>query len=125
MCSVTSAINLPPVEGGLCNPWPSPALSDSGPSEKSSAQKRKMPSPSHSSNGHSSAETSPCQIKKKKKPGALGSSKDQVIRQDCNKVDNQNKICCLLQGSTPAETFTFFIQVQWEVTTCRSVQYQI
>uniref|UniRef100_A0A671V8J4 Zinc finger MYND-type containing 8 n=1 Tax=Sparus aurata TaxID=8175 RepID=A0A671V8J4_SPAAU len=33
--------------------------------------------PSHSSNGHSSAETSPCPTKKKKKPGALGSSKDQ------------------------------------------------
>lgn len=53
------------------------AVSDSGSTERM-AQKRKMPSPSHSSNGHSSAETSPCQIKKKKKPGALGSSKDQV-----------------------------------------------
>ncbi|XP_029357998.1 protein kinase C-binding protein 1 isoform X9 [Echeneis naucrates] len=41
------------------------------------AQKRKMPSPSHSSNGHSSAETSPCPVKKKKKPGAVSSSKDQ------------------------------------------------
>ncbi|XP_042261460.1 protein kinase C-binding protein 1 isoform X4 [Thunnus albacares] len=41
------------------------------------AQKRKMPSPSHSSNGHSSAETSPCPMKKKKKPGAVSSSKDQ------------------------------------------------
>uniref|UniRef100_A0A7N8YER5 Zinc finger, MYND-type containing 8 n=1 Tax=Mastacembelus armatus TaxID=205130 RepID=A0A7N8YER5_9TELE len=41
------------------------------------APKRRMPSPSHSSNGHSSAETSPCPMKKKKKPGAVSSSKDQ------------------------------------------------
>ncbi|KAM3878397.1 MYND-type zinc finger-containing chromatin reader ZMYND8 [Diretmus argenteus] len=41
------------------------------------AQKRRMPSPSHSSNGHSSAETSPSPMKKKKKPGAVSSSKDQ------------------------------------------------
>uniref|UniRef100_A0A7N6BLT7 Zinc finger, MYND-type containing 8 n=1 Tax=Anabas testudineus TaxID=64144 RepID=A0A7N6BLT7_ANATE len=40
-------------------------------------QKRRIPSPSHSSNGHSSAETSPCPVKKKKKPGAVSSSKDQ------------------------------------------------
>ncbi|XP_008282195.1 protein kinase C-binding protein 1 isoform X2 [Stegastes partitus] len=50
--------------------------SDTGSTERM-AQKRKMPSPSHSSNGHSSAETSPCPIKKKKKPGAVSSSKDQ------------------------------------------------
>ncbi|XP_076608002.1 MYND-type zinc finger-containing chromatin reader ZMYND8 isoform X5 [Chaetodon auriga] len=50
-------------------------VSDTGSTERMS-QKRKMPSPSHSSNGHSSAETSPCPMKKKKKPGAL-SSKDQ------------------------------------------------
>uniref|UniRef100_A0A3Q0RSS7 Zinc finger MYND-type containing 8 n=1 Tax=Amphilophus citrinellus TaxID=61819 RepID=A0A3Q0RSS7_AMPCI len=41
------------------------------------APKRKMPSPSQSSNGHSSAETSPCPVKRKKKPGAVSSSKDQ------------------------------------------------
>uniref|UniRef100_A0A6Q2XJP5 Zinc finger, MYND-type containing 8 n=1 Tax=Esox lucius TaxID=8010 RepID=A0A6Q2XJP5_ESOLU len=34
------------------------------------AQKRKVPSPPHSSNGHSPAETSPSPVKKKKKPGA-------------------------------------------------------
>lgn len=39
--------------------------------------KRKVPSPSHSSNGHSSAEASPCPVKKKKKPGAVSSNKDQ------------------------------------------------
>ncbi|XP_072238844.1 MYND-type zinc finger-containing chromatin reader ZMYND8 isoform X3 [Leuresthes tenuis] len=49
---------------------------DTGSTERM-AQKRKMPSPSHSSNGHSSAETSPCPVKKKKKPGAVSSSKDQ------------------------------------------------
>uniref|UniRef100_A0A3B4VDV9 Zinc finger MYND-type containing 8 n=1 Tax=Seriola dumerili TaxID=41447 RepID=A0A3B4VDV9_SERDU len=52
------------------------AVSDTASTERM-AQKRKMPSPSHSSNGHSSAETSPCPMKKKKKPGAVSSSKDQ------------------------------------------------
>ncbi|XP_047439131.1 protein kinase C-binding protein 1 isoform X4 [Mugil cephalus] len=51
-------------------------VSDTGPTERT-APKRRMPSPSHSSNGHSSAETSPCPVKKKKKPGAVSSSKDQ------------------------------------------------
>ncbi|XP_041837485.1 protein kinase C-binding protein 1 isoform X3 [Melanotaenia boesemani] len=49
---------------------------DTGSTERM-AQKRKMPSPSHSSNGHSSAEISPSPVKKKKKPGAVSSSKDQ------------------------------------------------
>uniref|UniRef100_A0A4W6F4L3 Zinc finger MYND-type containing 8 n=1 Tax=Lates calcarifer TaxID=8187 RepID=A0A4W6F4L3_LATCA len=53
-----------------------PPFSDTGSAERT-AQKRKMPSPTHSSNGHSSAETSPCPVKKKKKPGAVSSSKDQ------------------------------------------------
>uniref|UniRef100_A0A8C8H5X1 Zinc finger, MYND-type containing 8 n=1 Tax=Oncorhynchus tshawytscha TaxID=74940 RepID=A0A8C8H5X1_ONCTS len=43
----------------------------------STAQKRKVPSPPHSSNGHSPAETSSSPVKKKKKPGAISSSKDQ------------------------------------------------
>ncbi|XP_031712530.1 protein kinase C-binding protein 1 isoform X3 [Anarrhichthys ocellatus] len=51
-------------------------VSDTAPTERAT-QKRKMPSPSHSSNGHSSAETSPCPVKKKKKPGAVSSSKHQ------------------------------------------------
>nr|XP_020448452.1 protein kinase C-binding protein 1-like isoform X2 [Monopterus albus]XP_020448453.1 protein kinase C-binding protein 1-like isoform X2 [Monopterus albus]XP_020448454.1 protein kinase C-binding protein 1-like isoform X2 [Monopterus albus]XP_020448455.1 protein kinase C-binding protein 1-like isoform X2 [Monopterus albus]XP_020448456.1 protein kinase C-binding protein 1-like isoform X2 [Monopterus albus] len=50
--------------------------SDTGSTERI-VQKRRIPSPSHSSNGHSSAETSPCPVKKKKKPGAVSSSKDQ------------------------------------------------
>uniref|UniRef100_A0A672J854 Zinc finger, MYND-type containing 8 n=1 Tax=Salarias fasciatus TaxID=181472 RepID=A0A672J854_SALFA len=51
-------------------------FSDTGSTERM-APKRKMPSPSHSSNGHSSTETSPCPVKKKKKPGAVSGSKDQ------------------------------------------------
>uniref|UniRef100_A0A8C1MBB9 Protein kinase C binding protein 1, like n=1 Tax=Cyprinus carpio TaxID=7962 RepID=A0A8C1MBB9_CYPCA len=41
------------------------------------AQKRKAPSPPHSSNGHSPSETSPSPTKKKKKPGLVNTSKDQ------------------------------------------------
>ncbi|KAG7263840.1 LOW QUALITY PROTEIN: hypothetical protein CRUP_013069 [Coryphaenoides rupestris] len=41
-------------------------------------QKRKVSSPTHSSNGHSPADTSPSPMKKKKKPGAMSShNKDQ------------------------------------------------
>uniref|UniRef100_A0A672N1P9 Microtubule-associated protein RP/EB family member 1-like n=1 Tax=Sinocyclocheilus grahami TaxID=75366 RepID=A0A672N1P9_SINGR len=40
------------------------------------AQKRKAPSPPHSSNGHSPSETSPSPTKKKKKPGLIN-NKDQ------------------------------------------------
>uniref|UniRef100_A0A6Q2X1B9 Protein kinase C binding protein 1, like n=1 Tax=Esox lucius TaxID=8010 RepID=A0A6Q2X1B9_ESOLU len=41
-------------------------------------QKRKVPSPTHSSNGHSPSDTSPSPLKKKKKPGAVYSNnKDQ------------------------------------------------
>uniref|UniRef100_A0A8B9LXG9 Protein kinase C binding protein 1, like n=1 Tax=Astyanax mexicanus TaxID=7994 RepID=A0A8B9LXG9_ASTMX len=42
------------------------------------AQKRKAPSPPHSSNGHSPSDTSPSAAKKKKKPGLVGgNNKDQ------------------------------------------------
>nr|XP_020019546.1 protein kinase C-binding protein 1 isoform X4 [Castor canadensis] len=52
--------------------WPDP-----GSSERT-AQKRKFPSPPHSSNGHSPQDTSTSPIKKKKKPGLLNSnSKEQ------------------------------------------------
>ncbi|XP_034732548.1 protein kinase C-binding protein 1-like isoform X3 [Etheostoma cragini] len=40
-------------------------------------QKRKVSSPTHSSNGHSPSDTSPSPLKKKKKPGAVNSHKDQ------------------------------------------------
>uniref|UniRef100_A0A1A7YZ68 Zinc finger, MYND-type containing 8 n=2 Tax=Iconisemion striatum TaxID=60296 RepID=A0A1A7YZ68_9TELE len=50
-----------------------------GSAERSSApQKRKVSSPTHSSNGHSPSETSPSPLKKKKKPGAVNcNNKDQ------------------------------------------------
>lgn len=62
---------------GLCDLWLLSACLDTGSTERM-AHKRRMPSPSQSSNGHSSAETSPCPVKRKKKPGAVSSSKDQV-----------------------------------------------
>ncbi|XP_016280423.1 MYND-type zinc finger-containing chromatin reader ZMYND8 isoform X7 [Monodelphis domestica] len=50
---------------------------DPGSAERT-AQKRKFPSPPHSSNGHSPQDTSTSPIKKKKKPGLLNSnSKEQ------------------------------------------------
>nr|XP_038960570.1 MYND-type zinc finger-containing chromatin reader ZMYND8 isoform X19 [Rattus norvegicus] len=50
---------------------------DPGSTERT-AQKRKVPSPPHSSNGHSPQDSSTSPIKKKKKPGLLNSSsKDQ------------------------------------------------
>nr|XP_046240589.1 protein kinase C-binding protein 1 isoform X6 [Scatophagus argus] len=68
---------------------------DTGSAERMT-QKRKMPSPSHSSNGHSSAETSPCPMKKKKKPGALSSSKDQDGRNDfyCWLCHREGQVLC-------------------------------
>ncbi|XP_037540664.1 protein kinase C-binding protein 1 isoform X2 [Nematolebias whitei] len=50
-----------------------------GSAERTAApQKRKMSSPTHSSNGHSPSDTSPSPVKKKKKPGAMNSNnKDQ------------------------------------------------
>ncbi|XP_069099563.1 MYND-type zinc finger-containing chromatin reader ZMYND8 isoform X1 [Pleurodeles waltl] len=47
-------------------------------SAERAAQKRKLPSPQHSSNGHSPQETPTSPIKKKKKPGAVhNNNKDQ------------------------------------------------
>ncbi|XP_071193297.1 MYND-type zinc finger-containing chromatin reader ZMYND8-like isoform X8 [Salvelinus alpinus] len=58
-------------------------------------QKRKVPSPSHSSNGHSPAETSSSPVKKKKKPGAVSSSKDQKITvAEC--IETQSKAMTML-----------------------------
>ncbi|XP_037668311.1 protein kinase C-binding protein 1 isoform X4 [Choloepus didactylus] len=48
-------------------------LADPGSTERT-AQKRKFPSPPHSSNGHSPQDTSTSPIKKKKKPGLLNNS---------------------------------------------------
>ncbi|XP_052329299.1 protein kinase C-binding protein 1-like isoform X6 [Oncorhynchus keta] len=59
------------------------------------AQKRKVPSPPHSSNGHSPAETSSSPVKKKKKPGAVSSSKDQKITvAEC--IETQSKAMTML-----------------------------
>uniref|UniRef100_A0A674BGQ1 Protein kinase C binding protein 1, like n=1 Tax=Salmo trutta TaxID=8032 RepID=A0A674BGQ1_SALTR len=54
-------------------------MSDPGSAERALvAQKRKVSSPTHSSNGHSPSDTSPSPLKKKKKPGAVHSNnKDQ------------------------------------------------
>ncbi|XP_020361576.1 protein kinase C-binding protein 1 isoform X2 [Oncorhynchus kisutch] len=54
-------------------------VSDPGSAERALvAQKRKVSSPTHSSNGHSPSDTSPSPLKKKKKPGAIHSNnKDQ------------------------------------------------
>ncbi|KAG7323185.1 hypothetical protein KOW79_012887 [Hemibagrus wyckioides] len=56
-----------------------PKVLDLGPAEATPAsQKRKAPSPPHSSNGHSPSDTSPSGVKKKKKPGLVPSNnKDQ------------------------------------------------
>uniref|UniRef100_A0A9J7Y732 Protein kinase C binding protein 1, like n=1 Tax=Cyprinus carpio carpio TaxID=630221 RepID=A0A9J7Y732_CYPCA len=54
------------------------SVPDLGSAEQALApQKRKAPSPPHSSNGHSPSDTSPSPTKKKKKPGLVNSSKDQ------------------------------------------------
>ncbi|KAG3263487.1 zinc finger MYND-type containing 8 [Ictidomys tridecemlineatus] len=53
------------------------SMADPGSADRT-AQKRKFPSPPHSSNGHSPQDTSTSPIKKKKKPGLLSSnSKEQ------------------------------------------------
>ncbi|KAM6981319.1 MYND-type zinc finger-containing chromatin reader ZMYND8 [Aplochiton taeniatus] len=51
-------------------------VSDPGSGERAT-QKRKVPSPPPSSNGHSPTESSPSPMKKKKKPGAVCGNKDQ------------------------------------------------
>ncbi|XP_020019555.1 MYND-type zinc finger-containing chromatin reader ZMYND8 isoform X18 [Castor canadensis] len=76
-----SAVSLPLFSFGKERPGPlssqAGAMADPGSSERT-AQKRKFPSPPHSSNGHSPQDTSTSPIKKKKKPGLLNSnSKEQ------------------------------------------------
>uniref|UniRef100_A0A8C1MG89 Protein kinase C binding protein 1, like n=1 Tax=Cyprinus carpio TaxID=7962 RepID=A0A8C1MG89_CYPCA len=60
------------------------------------AQKRKAPSPPHSSNGHSPSETSPSPTKKKKKPGLVNTSKDQDGRNDfyCWVCHREGQVLC-------------------------------
>uniref|UniRef100_A0A668A5I8 Protein kinase C binding protein 1, like n=1 Tax=Myripristis murdjan TaxID=586833 RepID=A0A668A5I8_9TELE len=60
-------------------------------------QKRKVPSPTHSSNGHSPSDTSPSPIKKKKKPGAVNcANKDQDGRNDfyCWLCHREGQVLC-------------------------------
>uniref|UniRef100_A0A674BIN2 Protein kinase C binding protein 1, like n=1 Tax=Salmo trutta TaxID=8032 RepID=A0A674BIN2_SALTR len=67
------------MDGDLVSPVLWPLVSDPGSAERALvAQKRKVSSPTHSSNGHSPSDTSPSPLKKKKKPGAVHSNnKDQ------------------------------------------------
>lgn len=53
---------------------------DPGSAERA-AQKRKFPSPPHSSNGHSPQDASTSPIKKKKKPGLLNSNNKEQVRE--------------------------------------------
>ncbi|XP_025757076.1 protein kinase C-binding protein 1 isoform X5 [Oreochromis niloticus] len=68
-----------------------------GSAERSVApQKRKVSSPTHSSNGHSPSDTSPSPLKKKKKPGAMNcNNKDQKITvAEC--IETQSKAMTML-----------------------------
>ncbi|XP_065817126.1 MYND-type zinc finger-containing chromatin reader ZMYND8 isoform X3 [Labrus bergylta] len=60
-------------------------------------QKRRVASPTHSSNGHSPSDTSPSPLKKKKKPGAINShNKDQDGRNDfyCWLCHREGQVLC-------------------------------
>nr|XP_016793553.3 MYND-type zinc finger-containing chromatin reader ZMYND8 isoform X4 [Pan troglodytes] len=65
---IVSKLRRPPLGMGWIQ-----FLGDPGSAERT-AQKRKFPSPPHSSNGHSPQDTSTSPIKKKKKPGLLNSN---------------------------------------------------
>ncbi|XP_019605220.1 MYND-type zinc finger-containing chromatin reader ZMYND8 isoform X25 [Rhinolophus sinicus] len=69
---------------------------DPGSTERA-AQKRKFPSPPHSSNGHSPQDTSTSPMKKKKKPGLLNSNnKEQDGRNDfyCWVCHREGQVLC-------------------------------
>ncbi|XP_006881678.1 PREDICTED: protein kinase C-binding protein 1 isoform X15 [Elephantulus edwardii] len=66
-------------------------------STERTAQKRKFPSPPHSSNGHSPQDTSTSPIKKKKKPGLLNNNnKEQDGRNDfyCWVCHREGQVLC-------------------------------
>ncbi|XP_067302710.1 protein kinase C binding protein 1, like isoform X5 [Pseudorasbora parva] len=76
---------------------PPKAVPDLGSAEQApTAQKRKAPSPPHSSNGHSPSDTSPSPIKKKKKPGLINTNKDQDGRNDfyCWVCHREGQVLC-------------------------------
>uniref|UniRef100_A0A8C7UYC2 Protein kinase C-binding protein 1 n=1 Tax=Oncorhynchus mykiss TaxID=8022 RepID=A0A8C7UYC2_ONCMY len=73
-------------------------VSDPGSAERVLAtQKRKVSSPTHSSNGHYPSDTPPSPLKKKKKPGAVHSNnKDQDSRNDfyCWLCHREGQVLC-------------------------------
>nr|XP_029477591.1 protein kinase C-binding protein 1-like isoform X5 [Oncorhynchus nerka] len=73
-------------------------VSDPGSAERVlTTQKRKVSSPTHSSNGHYPSDTSPSPLKKKKKPGAVHSNnKDQDSRNDfyCWLCHREGQVLC-------------------------------
>ncbi|XP_048033524.1 protein kinase C binding protein 1, like isoform X3 [Megalobrama amblycephala] len=76
---------------------PPKAVPDLGSAEQAlTAQKRKAPSPPHSSNGHSPSDTSPSPTKKKKKPGLINNNKDQDGRNDfyCWVCHREGQVLC-------------------------------
>ncbi|XP_051516190.1 protein kinase C-binding protein 1-like isoform X8 [Myxocyprinus asiaticus] len=73
------------------------------------AQKRKAPSPPHSSNGHSPSDTSPSPTKKKKKPGLVNNSKDQKITvAEC--IETQSKAMTMLNLEQLSYLLKFALQ---------------
>ncbi|XP_043080894.1 protein kinase C binding protein 1, like isoform X3 [Puntigrus tetrazona] len=82
---------------GMEVPMPPKAAPDLGSAEQAlAAQKRKAPSPPHSSNGHSPSDTSPSPTKKKKKPGLVSNNKDQDGRNDfyCWVCHREGQVLC-------------------------------
>nr|XP_054530520.1 MYND-type zinc finger-containing chromatin reader ZMYND8 isoform X22 [Pan troglodytes] len=88
---IVSKLRRPPLGMGWIQ-----FLGDPGSAERT-AQKRKFPSPPHSSNGHSPQDTSTSPIKKKKKPGLLNSNnKEQDGRNDfyCWVCHREGQVLC-------------------------------
>ncbi|PNJ85928.1 ZMYND8 isoform 26 [Pongo abelii] len=85
------------------------SMADPGSAERT-AQKRKFPSPPHSSNGHSPQDTSTSPIKKKKKPGLLNSNnKEQKITvAEC--IETQSKAMTMLTIEQLSYLLKFAIQ---------------
>ncbi|KAH0511065.1 Protein kinase C-binding protein 1 [Microtus ochrogaster] len=85
------------------------SMTDPGSTERT-AQKRKFPSPPHSSNGHSPQDSSTSPIKKKKKPGLLNSSnKEQKITvAEC--IETQSKAMTMLTIEQLSYLLKFAIQ---------------
>ncbi|XP_069404842.1 MYND-type zinc finger-containing chromatin reader ZMYND8 isoform X24 [Ovis canadensis] len=85
------------------------SMADPGSTERT-AQKRKFPSPPHSSNGHSPQDTSTSPIKKKKKPGLLNNNnKEQKITvAEC--IETQSKAMTMLTIEQLSYLLKFAIQ---------------